>query len=203
MLLSIMDCQLLRLVHDVESQEEQTKIKDIVSQICTISSTGNSLDPLLNECFKMKTTEAIKFLGLQSWVIHYALSDESRISESWESLFSNNGISFQKSDKYAMLHHVGLSEESDYELDNVASVKRKRRKKKKSRKKKRNFDDEEFYENELLDLDTSNDQLGLQSKAGSWLLSTDGFSASWTDVDLPDHLSKFYFSTWMKWVFAK
>uniref|UniRef100_A0A2C9UTX3 Uncharacterized protein n=1 Tax=Manihot esculenta TaxID=3983 RepID=A0A2C9UTX3_MANES len=60
--------QLLRLVHDEESQEEQTKIKDIVSQICTISSTGNSLDPLLNECFKMKTTEAIKFLGLQSWV---------------------------------------------------------------------------------------------------------------------------------------
>lgn len=81
-----------------------------------------------------------------------------------------------------MLHHVGLSEESDYELDNVASVKRKRRKKKKSRKKKRNFDDEEFYENELLDLDTSNNQLGLQSKAGSWLLSTDGFSASWTNV---------------------
>ncbi|KAG8642075.1 hypothetical protein MANES_12G058105v8 [Manihot esculenta] len=144
--------QLLRLVHDEESQEEQTKIKDIVSQTCTISSTGNILDPLLNECFKMKTTEAIMFLGLQSWVIHYALSDESRISESWESLFSNNGISFQKSYKYAMLHHVGLSEESDYELDN------------------------------LLDLDTSNNQLGLQSKAGSWLLSTDGFSASWTDV---------------------
>ncbi|KAF2289029.1 hypothetical protein GH714_024213 [Hevea brasiliensis] len=196
--------QLLRLVNDEESQEEQTKIKDIVSQICTISSTANSLGPFLKECFKMKTMEATKFLGLQSWVIHYALSEENWISESWESLFSNNGISFRKSDKYAMLHHDGLSEENDSELDDGASVKRKHRKKKKSRKKRRrNFDDDDFYDNELLDLHASNSQLELQTKSGSWLLSTDGFSASWTNVDLPEHLSKFCFSVWMKWVFAK
>ncbi|KAJ9169873.1 hypothetical protein P3X46_018021 [Hevea brasiliensis] len=196
--------QLLRLVNDEESQEEQTKIKDIVSQICTISSTANSLVPFLKECFKMKTMEATKFLGLQSWVIHYALSEENWISESWESLFSNNGISFRKSDKYAMLHHDGLSEENDSELDDGASVKRKHRKKKKSRKKRRrNFDDDDIYDNELLDLHASNSQLELQTKSGSWLLSTDGFSASWTNVDLPEHLSKFCFSVWMKWVFAK
>ncbi|XP_043804470.1 uncharacterized protein LOC122721387 isoform X2 [Manihot esculenta] len=107
--------QLLRLVHDEESQEEQTKIKDIVSQTCTISSTGNILDPLLNECFKMKTTEAIMFLGLQSWVIHYALSDESRISESWESLFSNNVKRKRRKKKKSRKKKRNFDDEEFYE----------------------------------------------------------------------------------------
>ncbi|XP_048233152.1 uncharacterized protein LOC107261680 isoform X2 [Ricinus communis] len=196
--------QLLRLLHDEEAAKEQTKIKDIVSQICTVSSNANYLVPLLSECFKLKFAETVKFLGLQSWVIHYALLEESRTSESWESLFSNNGISFRKSDKYALVVCDGFSEENDSELDNDASIRRKGRRKKKSRKKRRrNSDDDDFNENELLDFDTSNNWPGLQSRATSWLLSTDGFSASWTNVDLPEHLSKFCFSTWMKWLLTE
>lgn len=175
--------QLLRLVHDEESQEEHAKIKDIVSQICTIQSSVNGLVPMLKECFKMKTIDGAKFLGLQSWAVHYALSEECQTPESWESLFSNNGISFRNSDKYALLHQDGFSEENESELDDSASTKRKHRKKNKSRKKRRrNADDDESFDYELLDFDKSNHELDLLARSRSWLLSTDEFSASWTNV---------------------
>lgn len=197
--------QLLKLLHDEESQEEQAKVNDIVSHICSISSSTNSFVPVLNECLKMKTTGGVMILGLQSWAFHYALSEKCQSAEAWESLFSNNGISFRKSDKFALLHGDELLEENDSEMDDRASTRRKSRKEKKRKKKrKRNFDDDDdSYDHDLLDLDTSNSKLGLQARDGSWLLSTDGFSASWTNADLPEHLSKFCFSTWMKWAFAK
>ncbi|XP_065876684.1 uncharacterized protein [Euphorbia lathyris] len=196
--------QLLRLIHDEESQEEEGKFKDIVLQICKVSGGANILAPMLSECFKTKSLKAIKLLGLQSWVIHYMLSKESHNSESWELLFSSNGISFRKCEKYELLRHVELSEEDESESDNNASIRRKHGKKKKSRKRRRtsNRDSDDFYDSELVDFE-SNSHLGFQSKAGSWLLSTDEFSSSWTSADLPEHLSKFCFSTWMKWAFTK
>ncbi|XP_050205000.1 uncharacterized protein LOC126655041 isoform X2 [Mercurialis annua] len=169
--------QLLRLLLDEESEEEQAKVKDIISQICTISSSINSMLPLLNECLKLHSVEAVKLLGLQSWVIHHQLLEQPRSLESWESLFSNNGISFKKSDKYAFVDHI-CSEEYNSGSDDDALIKRKHRKKKKSKKRRRNFDDDD----ELLLFDRSNDSLGLQSRAVSWCLSTDGFSASWTNI---------------------
>ncbi|KAB5527794.1 hypothetical protein DKX38_021641 [Salix brachista] len=197
--------QLLKLLHDEESQEEQAKVNDIVSHICSISSSTNSFVPVLNECLKMKTTGGVMILGLQSWAFHYALSEKCQSAEAWESLFSNNGISFRKSDKFALLHGDELLEENDSEMDDRASTKRKSRKEKKRKKKrKRDFDDDDdSYDHDLLDLDTLNSKVGLQARDGSWLLSTDGFSASWTNADLPEHLSKFCFCTWMKWAFAK
>lgn len=195
--------QLLRLVHDEDAQEEQAKIKDVVLQICTISSNANGLAPIL-KCFKTKTTEVIKWLGLQSWVLHYRLSEECLTPESWESLFLNNGISFHKSDKYALLHDDGFAEENGSDLDDRTSIRARRKKKEKSRKKRRkNFDHDDIYKNELLDFGTSSDRLGLGSQTGSWLLSTDGYSTSWSSVDLPEHLSKHCFSTWMSWIFTK
>ncbi|CAK7349204.1 unnamed protein product [Dovyalis caffra] len=196
--------QLLKLLHDEESQEGQAKINDIVSGICRISSCTDSFVPILKECLNMKTTGAIKILGLHSWAFHYALSEKCQSPEAWESLFSNNGINFSKSDKFAPLHDDEFLEENDSELDDRASTKRKSRKKKKIKKKRRrNFDDDDSSDHDLLDLDTSNSKLGLQARAGSWLLSTDGFAATWTSADLPEHLSKSCFSTWMKWAFAK
>lgn len=178
--------QLIKLLHEEESEEEQAKIKDIISEICAISSSANSIVPLPNECSKMKIPEAIKILGLQSWAFHYALSQKCQSPDSWESLFSNNGISFRKSDKHALLHDDGLLEENSSELDGRVSTKRKSRKKRKGKKKRRrnidDDDDDDSYGHDLLDLDTSNNKLVLQARTGSWLLSTDGFSASWTSV---------------------
>lgn len=196
--------QLLGFVHDDEYQEEQAKIKDIVSQISTTSLKVNDLALIVKECLKLDTIEAMKLMGLHSWVIYYRLSEECQGPACWESIFMSNGIQFRKSDKYAFLHYDGLSEESGSDLDARSSTRSRRSKKKKSKKKrKRNYDDDGSFDNELLDFDTSNSRLKLQSRAVSWLLSTDGFSATWTSADLPDHLSRHCLSAWMKCLFDK
>lgn len=196
--------QLLRLVCEEENEEEKVKIKDIVVQVCTCSSHPYSLSSIMKECFKAKTIESVKWLGLQSWALHYRLSEECQTPESWESLFIDNGISFRRPDNYELLHHDGFSDEWESDLDERASVRVRRKKREKRRKKRRkNLDDIDNYNNEPLDLDMSNNRLSLQSRAGNWLLSTDGYSVSWSSVDLPEHLSKHCFSTWMKWIFAR
>lgn len=196
--------QILRLLHEEGDEDEKLKIKDFVAQICMCSSDPGSLAPIMKECCKEKSIESVKWLGVQSWALHYRLSEVCRTPESWESVFMDNRISFRKSGNYEFLHHDGFSEDCESDLDERASVKLKRKKKEKRRKKKRkNLGDGDCYDDELLDLDMSKDRLSLQSRAGSWLLSTDGYSTSWSSVDLPEHLSKFCFSTWMKWVFTR
>lgn len=178
--------QLLGFLNDGEYQDEHEKIKDIVLQISSASLKVNSLSMILKECLRLNTMEAIKIIGLNSWVIYSRLSEEGWTIESWESLFVSSGIQFRKSDKYVLLKHDELSEESRSDLDNIMSNRSRRKKKKKNRKKRRRnyHDDDESYDNELMDFDTSNSGRNLQSGAVSWLLSTDGFSASWTSVSL-------------------
>ncbi|KAL5794434.1 hypothetical protein ACOSP7_003028 [Xanthoceras sorbifolium] len=196
--------QLLGFVHDDEYQEEKSTINDIMLQIRTASLKVNSLASIFCECLKLNIIEAIKLLGLLSWVVYYRLSEECQTLESWESLFAINDIKFRKSDKYVLLHYDGVSEDIESDFDSRTSSRNRRKKKKRSKKKRRrNYDNDNSYENELLDFDTSNSGQNLESKAVSWLLSTDGFSASWTSADLPDHLSKHCFSSWMRWLVAK
>ncbi|KAK8565111.1 hypothetical protein V6N13_020233 [Hibiscus sabdariffa] len=193
--------QLLRLVNDEECQDENEQVKDIVSQMSKTSTNAYTLASILKECSRAKPVEAIKLLGLYSWVIYYRLSKECQTPGSWEALFQSNGISFRTSDKYSMLRHEVSLDESDSEADDRASS--RRRKKKKRRKKRRDFDDVGSYDNVLLDFDASDSRLGLQSGGGSWLLSIDDFSTSWTNVDLPEHLSNYCMSTWMKQLVSK
>ena len=174
--------QLLRLLRDEEGQEEHAKIKDIVSQICAIPSNANSLVPIFMECFKTKTVKAIKWLGLQSWVLYYRLSEDCQTPESWESLFKDNDIGFRTSNKYELLHHDDLSEKSGSDLDHKASVRVKHRKKGKRKRRKKNFSHDDTYGIELPDFDTTNRVLGLQANAGCWLLCIDGYSVSWSSV---------------------
>ena len=174
--------QLLRLLRDEEGQEEHAKIKDIVSQICAIPSNANSLVPIFMKCFKTKTVKAIKWLGLQSWVLYYRLSEDCQIPESWESLFKDNDIGFRTSNKYELLHHGDLSEKSGSDLDHKASVRVKHRKKGKRKRRKKNFSHDDTYGIELPDFDTTNRVLGLQANAGCWLLCIDGYSVSWSSV---------------------
>ena len=174
--------QLLRLVRDEDEQDGQAKIKDVVLQIRKISSNAKGLVPIL-KCFKTKTIEVIKWLGLLSWVLHYILSEECLTPESWESVFTKNGISFRKSGKYAYLHDDEFAEENGPDLDDRTSIRARRKKKEKSRKKRRkNSDHDDVYEDELLNFGRSSDMLGLGSHTGSWLLSTDGYATSWSSV---------------------
>ncbi|KAK4846724.1 hypothetical protein QYF36_021285 [Acer negundo] len=188
--------RLLGFVQDEEYVEEKLKIKDIILQIRTASLKVNSVASIFCECLNLNITEAIKLLGMLSWVIYYRLSEECQTLESWESLFASNEIKFRKSDKYVLLHYDGVSEESESDLDNRTSSRINRKRKKKSKKKRRrNYDHDDTNDNELLGFDNSNSELNLESKAVSWLLSTDGFSASWTSADLPEHLSMLCLST--------
>ncbi|XP_057966602.1 uncharacterized protein LOC131156728 [Malania oleifera] len=189
--------QLMRLLSDEEAQEEKAQIKGIVLRICTTSNNSNSLAPIVKEWLKTKTIKVIKWLGLQSWVLHYILLEECQTPASWESLFVDNGIGFEKSEEYALLHHDGFSEEIGSDLEDGASVRSKRKKKGKTRKKRRRTFGS--YDDELLDPDMSTSRR--QSRAGSWFLSTDEYSTLWNSADLPDHLSKHCLSTWMKWLF--
>ncbi|KAG7028247.1 hypothetical protein SDJN02_09428, partial [Cucurbita argyrosperma subsp. argyrosperma] len=197
--------QLLRFVQDEDAEEELDEIKTIIYEISAISSNTHSLSPLLKECYRRKKTiEVIKWLGLQSWVLHYRMSDECQTSELWESLFVDNGICFRKSNEYALLDHSCLSEDDGFEPCNTASVKSKKRKRgKKGRKRrKRDFDDEDSCDDELLDFDIKRDKTDLKLNTGSWLLSIDNYTVPWNAIDLPEYLSKQCMASWMKWLFS-
>ncbi|PON44796.1 hypothetical protein PanWU01x14_263860 [Parasponia andersonii] len=193
--------ELRRLLCDEGGEEAEAETKDIVSQICAIPDHDNSLAAVIKGCFKLKTVEAFKWLVLQSWVFYYRFLEGCRTVESWESLFLKNGITFRRSNTYALLNDDGLSEESGSDLDH--GVLKETKHKKKSRKKRRKLGRDNRYKNEFLDFDTTKDTFALQSDSGSLLLSTDGYSTSWSIVDLPEHLSQHCLSKWMRWILAK
>lgn len=175
--------QLLRLVQEEGSEEEKEKIKNLVFQLCESSSCANDLAAILEEGLKRKPLEVIKSLGVRSWAIHFRLSEEFHTSESWESLFISNGIKFRKSNKYALLHDDEFSEDCGSDYDGRSSVRLKHKKHRKHKKKrKRNFDPSENHEDELVGYNLSNNRLDVQSKVGDWLLSTDGYSTTWSSV---------------------
>ncbi|KAK6163948.1 hypothetical protein DH2020_000812 [Rehmannia glutinosa] len=196
--------QLLRLVKEEGSEEEKEKIKNLSFQLSKYSSCAKDLTPIMEEDLKRNPLELIKRLGVHSWAIHFRLSEEFHTPESWESLFISNGIKFRKSDRYALLHDDECSEDcgSDYDGRSSLSLKHKKHRKHK-KKRKRKFDHAGNYEDELVDYNLSSNRLDLQPKVGDWLLSTDGYSTTWSSVDLPEHLSRHCFITWLKWVFAK
>ncbi|KAK7360596.1 hypothetical protein VNO77_02603 [Canavalia gladiata] len=196
--------QLLRLLRDEEAWEPQEKINEIVSKISAIPTNANSLAPLFKNKSKKETIEAIKYLGLQSWVLYYRLSQDCQTPESWESVFMNNQIGFRNSNKHALLDEGGQSEEDSSGFDCSSSVRVKNKRKKKSRKKRRRTCDRaEDDSNEMLDFDSGSQKLGFLSNTRSWLLSIDGYSSAWSSADLPEYLQRQCLSRWMIWFFGK
>ncbi|KAK4261533.1 hypothetical protein QN277_004518 [Acacia crassicarpa] len=187
--------QLLRLLHEEDAQNSQERVKEIVSKISAIPSNSNSLIFFFKNACEMSTSEVMKCLGLQCWVLYYRMSQECRTPESWESVFLNNHIGFRRSDKYALLDDDGLSDEQ--------IVDKSRKKRKARKKRRRNQDLLDDYDDALVKFDPTSEKLDMLSNSGSWLLSTDGYLATWTNVDLPDHLHLHCLSKWMTWLFAK
>ncbi|KAK1428559.1 hypothetical protein QVD17_17395 [Tagetes erecta] len=185
--------QLVQLLQEDEHQEEKTQVKDIVQKICTLPENPNCLVPLVKGCLKKKSMNSIKLLGLQSWALHYFMSEGYRASEDWESLFNNNKIRFRHDGKHELLRDKrSTTDDSDSD-----SRRKKRRKHRKKRRRKSTRDDS--YDDDFVDFDFEYNRMDFQSKGSSWLLSTDGYSTSWSSADLPEHLSKHCFSTWLKW----
>ncbi|XP_016467863.1 uncharacterized protein LOC107790451 isoform X2 [Nicotiana tabacum] len=190
--------QLMRFIRDEGSQEQKEKVKHIVFQICTPTICKDSFIPILRECFSRKSLGTIKWLGLQSWAFHYYLSEEFQHSSSWECLFVSNDISFRKSKTYPILDHDQLLEESESVQDTRSARNKRKKMQKHKKKKRRNLEFEELDGVEFADVIEDRAEFHLTS--GDWLLSTDGYSTTWSSVDLPEHLSKHCFFTWMKWV---
>lgn len=174
--------QLLRLIREEEAHEEKMQIQNIVLEVCVSTCHPNSLAPLMIECLKTKSLNSMKWLGLQSFALHYRLSEESRTHESWEITFQTNGISFCNSEKYPLLDPSEFSEEIASDSEERTSVGVKRRKKEKHKKKRRKHLDHEESNKDLFDLDFLNNSPSLLSKSSSWLLSTDGYSTAWSTV---------------------
>lgn len=173
--------QLIRLVNEEGSDEEKEKIKNFVSQLCESSSCFNDLAPIIES--ENKPFKLIKTLGVQSWVIMFKLSEEFRSPESWESLFTSNGIKFCTSNKYALLLDDDISEDYGSDIGGKSSKGRKAKEHKKRRKKRRrDFDSAGSYEDERDDFNSVNDRQCLQNAARDWLLSTDDYSTTWSSV---------------------
>ncbi|CAH8363062.1 unnamed protein product [Eruca vesicaria subsp. sativa] len=193
--------QLLRLVREENGDDEGESLKEAIVDVCRGLENGNSFSLILREVSKMKHREVIRILGILSWTIQFRLSEECQSSDSWECLFRKNGIEFRRSSDHSLVSHNGFSEESESDSDVGRRVSKKRhkkgKKKKNAKKKKRAIDDED--EDDLL---IGDELLGLNQISRSWLLSTDGFSATWTSVDLPEHIARYCLSRWMKWFLA-
>ncbi|KAL1198436.1 hypothetical protein V5N11_008909 [Cardamine amara subsp. amara] len=192
--------QLLRLVRDENVNDEVEVLKETMTEICRGLENGSSFSLFLREVSKMKHVEVIRILGLLSWTNHFRLSEECKTPDSWECLFRENGIEFRRSSDHSLLSHNEFSEESESDSDSRSQGSKKRRKKGKKRrkkKKKRAFDDND--DDKLSD----DELLGLHTISRSWLLSTDGFNATWTSVDLPEYIARYCLSTWMKWILAR
>ncbi|KAI3967433.1 hypothetical protein MKX01_012243 [Papaver californicum] len=182
--------QLLRLVRDQEHKEQYDTIEEVLLEMNMSSSISNA--PYVIKGITKRKAEVLKLLGLYSWILYYQMSKNCETPESWEAMFLKNGVSFRRVETYDLLPSDRLSEGSGSDSDGWDSSKSKRKKKQKTRKKRRR---NSGRRDDGIDFDVSS---GWQSSDKSWLLSTDGYSSSWNKVDLPEHLAKYCFSTWMK-----
>ncbi|KAK9057481.1 hypothetical protein SSX86_022317 [Deinandra increscens subsp. villosa] len=185
--------QLVQLLQEDEHQEEKTQIKDIVQKICTLPENPNYLVLIIKGCSKKESINSIKLLGLQSWALHYFMSEGYWASEDWESLFNSNGVRFRHAGKHELLHDKMLTDDSD-------SDSRRKKKGKHRKKRRRNSTHDDSCD---VDFDFEFNRMDFQSKGSYWLLSIDGYSTSWSSADLPEYLSKHCFFTWMKWGFSR
>ncbi|KAL8161615.1 hypothetical protein V2J09_013104 [Rumex salicifolius] len=186
--------QIKRLLQNHDSEEEKMKIKDLRFQIYNASVEAKSLLSTSKECRRLKKTEILKWFSLFSWILLCKMSEECHTLKLWESLFFTNGISFRKTDEHHILPHIGTSDLSDSEMNDSSETRTKKKRKRKARRKRKKDLDYEDFDDELLEIDDSR----LQPLAGSWFLSIDSYSTSWSVVDLPEYLSNHCLSVWMK-----
>ncbi|XP_078434719.1 uncharacterized protein LOC144705773 [Wolffia australiana] len=182
--------QIIRLLGEEEHELESRKIEELLKNETLYSSESHW--SLLRRCSRVDLLMTIKWLGLESWIILYNLSKETKQCEYFESVFIKNGINFKKSEEHSL---IGSGEVSDRSLSDSDDLDYRRKSRKRKWRKKqvgRKSDVDEVFDFRVSDGD-------LFAGRGIWLLSTDGFSSPWNMKDLPEHLSRHCFSMWMKW----
>ena len=167
--------QIIRLLEDEENELELRKIEDLLINNSSYSDVMHC--SLMKECTKADLLNAIKWIGLESWIIHYTLSKECRNQEYCESLFTKNKIEFKRSREYSLISSCDLTDGSS-STSNDESYRRRRRSGKKRKRKRRTRRESDL--SEAVDFGKSNGNL--PAGEGIWFLSTDGFSSAWNMV---------------------
>ena len=173
--------QLWRLMKDEEQHEEWGQMEEFLKDVNHLTDADHFA--LMNELVGTELPDALKWIGIQSWVIFCDLSKECKSGDSCESLFSHNKIEFRKADDYSLVQNDGfsISHMPDTDDEDLTGSSHKRRKGNRRRKRHRYESDEDKLD-ELLELGSSDVKNGVESQRRSWRLSTDGFSASWDIV---------------------
>uniref|UniRef100_A0A0E0FX11 Uncharacterized protein n=2 Tax=Oryza nivara TaxID=4536 RepID=A0A0E0FX11_ORYNI len=188
--------QLWRLMNDEEQEEEQGQMQELLKSTNQLTDADHFA--LMKGFVDTELPDALKWIGIQSWLVFCELSKGCKSADSCEHLFTCNRIEFRKADDYPLVQNDGNSIALDSDDEDLIRGSHKRRKRDRKRKRRR-YDSDEDDLDQLLELGTSN-RRGIESHHGCWYLSTDGFSASWDIADIPDHLSSHYLKTWLKFM---
>ncbi|CAD6228728.1 unnamed protein product [Miscanthus lutarioriparius] len=173
--------QLWRLMKDEEQHEEWGQMEELLKGVNHLTDADHFA--IMKELVGTELPDALKWIGIQSWVIFCDLSKECKSGDSCESLFSHNKIEFRKADDYSLVQNdeFSISHMPDTDDEDLTGSSHKRRKGNRRRKRHRYESDEDKLD-ELLELGSSDVKNGVESQRRSWRLSTDGFSASWDIV---------------------
>ncbi|VAH66995.1 unnamed protein product [Triticum turgidum subsp. durum] len=190
--------QLWHLMNDEEHEEERGRMNELVRTMNDLTDANHFA--LIKDFMGTKFPDALKWIGIQSWVILCGLSKLCKSAVSCESLFTGNSIEFRKAYDYSLVQNDGhsVSHTSDTDEKDLTRSSHKKRKRDKKRRRHR-YDSDEDNVDQLLELRTFTGKRAIESQCGSWYLSTDDFSAPWDIADIPDHLSTCYLRVWLKW----
>lgn len=189
--------QILRLLRDEEHEEERTNLERITLEMKQ-SSKDSEHWALRRECIHMKKWMAIKFLAIENLVLHYHLSSECKTVASCESLFTLNGIQF---DRYS---NKLSSIERSLKFSHGSKKSKKKRKEKAGKKKRRKLSSND-YSSASGDEDMGKEYANILIRSEleeKWILSTDNNASIWSMGDLPEHLAGYAVMSWLKWVIS-
>ncbi|KAM3334353.1 hypothetical protein ACQJBY_029024 [Aegilops geniculata] len=190
--------QLWHLMNDEEHEEERGRMDELVRTMNDLTDADHFA--LIKDFMGTKFPDALKWIGIQSWVIFCGLSNLCKSADSCESLFTGNSIEFRKAYDYSLVQNDGYSVSHTSDTDDKDLTKSSHKKRKRDKKRRRHrYDSDEDNVDQLLELGTFTGKRAIESQCGSWYLSTDDFSAPWDIADIPDHLSSCYLRVWLKW----
>jgi hypothetical protein len=173
--------QLWWLMNDEEQAEERGQMEEFLKSANQLTDADHF--SLMAEFAEREFPDALKWIGIQSWIIFSDLSKECKSADSCESLFSCNKIEFHKADGYSLVQSDGysVSHISDADDEDLTRSVHKSRKKNRKRKKPR-YESDENRLDQLIEVPFSSTTDIIRSQCRSWRLSTDAFSASWDIV---------------------
>ncbi|BFI28195.1 hypothetical protein MPTK2_2g17200 [Marchantia polymorpha subsp. ruderalis] len=183
--------EMLKLVLDEEHAEDARALRCLLSERASFEKDHWRLRP---ECLQAEKWEAVKWLSMEAWLLFHLLSQGSTSAESLERLMTEVGTGFLRT-KPASAEIYELISTSK---ERKRSEKRKRRKPRRRSRKRAQLSDDD-------DTGSDSDEAAEQEKPVnlgglSWRLSLDNYTATWTQVDVAEHLVNYAVKQWLQWV---